>query len=67
MAKEGFNPSGKHTYNNRNTFITHTKWQLSEVQVQMLKGLEGGVLSPLGTEIVFPTVGEKKNSHKNQK
>lgn len=30
-AEEGFNPHRKHTDNNKNILITHTRWQLSEV------------------------------------
>ena len=37
--------------------MSHRKWQLNEVQLQVLKGPEGGVLRPLGTEVVFPIVG----------
>ena len=51
---EGFNPFGKHTCNSKHILlITHTKWQLNEVQLQMFKGPERGGLRPLGTKIVF--------------
>ena len=43
MVREGLNLWEKHTYsdNKENIFITHTKWQLNEVQLQVFKGSRG--------------------------
>ena len=37
MAGESLKLSGKHTENNKYISVTHTKWQLNEVQLQALK------------------------------
>ena len=37
-GKGSLNLSRKHTYNNKNMLITHTKWQANEVQLQVFKG-----------------------------
>ena len=41
MAVESLRPSRKHTIDNKNTVITHTKWQLNEVQLQVCQGSRG--------------------------
>lgn len=41
MEQEGFNPSRKHIHNKKNILITHTKWQLNDVQLKCTMVDEG--------------------------
>ena len=41
VTREVFNPSRKHTYDNKNILTTHTKWQLNEDQLKMFRGPRG--------------------------
>lgn len=52
VAEEGFNPSRKYTYNNKNILTTHPECQLNEVQMHGLKGAQREEAWELKT--VFP-------------
>lgn len=41
VARKSFNSFRKHTCNKKNFLVTHTKWQLNKVQLQVLKGHRG--------------------------
>lgn len=41
VAGGGSIPSGKHTDNNKDISVTHTRWQLNEVQLWVIKGSPG--------------------------
>ena len=43
----------ENTYNNKNILMSHRKWQLNEVQLQVLKGAGGRSCEASGREVVF--------------
>lgn len=52
-AGEGFSPSRNHTDSNKNILLTHSKWRLNQVQLQVFKGYRGKSFEAPGQIVSF--------------